>query len=110
MSPALDLLDMVVEDLRTEIAPDLSGDLRYRTLLCASAAATARRECALAEALAQAKATLGASVNSIRDGDCDSDGALHLRLKELACLRAYIADPAALDDSDRDSIERLLQR
>lgn len=89
---ALSLLDGAAALLR-ETAPGLPGEARYAALLSASAVATARRDLAMAERIAEARAAVGASAAAIRSGAHDGDAGLHARLVALSELRAWVTDP-----------------
>ena len=91
---AFSLLDGAAEVLRA-LAPSLPGEGRYAALLSASAVATARRDLALAERIAAARAALPAGSAAIRAGEHDGDAGLHARLLAHAELRAWVADPGA---------------
>ena len=79
---AEDLLDSVVECLREELLPGLSGRDRYQTLVCIAAVEIVRREICQAEEIAAAeerlrqttgKADDRALVDEIRAGGMDAE-------------------------------------
>jgi hypothetical protein len=97
---ALDLLDGAAAVLR-ELAPTLGGEARYTALLSANAIATARRDLALRDRSAAARAGLPADAGAIRSGAHDGDATLYGRIFAHAVLRAWIADPSALTEAER---------
>jgi len=97
MTPeGLDLLDEAARLLREELAPTLTGEARYHTLLAANAVAMAGREAGM-----KAEPDDAALVAAIRAGAHDGDGALHARLLASAARRAWVADPGALTEAER---------
>ena len=107
MTAPLHMLDEAARLLREELAPTLAGAGRYHSLLAAKAIDTARREFALAAPLAAREAALPGSVESLRGGDHDDDGALYAALLDVAILRAHIAEPKALNAAERARLEEL---
>jgi hypothetical protein len=91
---ALSLLDGAAEVLRA-LAPTLPGEGRYAALLSASAVATARRDLALSERIAAARAALPEGSAAIRAGRHDGDAVLYAKLLAHTSLRAWVADPAS---------------
>lgn len=106
MTPqTLDLLDEAALVLRDKLAAKLSGEARYLALLAANAVAMARRELALEEKLEAARRALsGYSIAAIRAGDHDGDRVLYERLWMHAALRAYVANPDALTETERQHL------
>lgn len=94
---ALVLLDSSASVLR-DLAPGLTGEARYAALLTANAVATARRDIALADRIAAARAALPSDHAAIRDGRHDGDAALYGRLLAHAALRAWVSDPTSAPD------------
>lgn len=104
MTPeARDLLDEAVETLRAQLAPGLSGEARYLALLTANAIATAAREQAVGAALETDAAEQAALAKEIRAGGRDEDPDLYGRLVADAARRAWVSDPSALSDEERDA-------
>ncbi len=94
-----DLLQAVDETLSREIAPQLSGEARFKTLMAASAVRMVIREIALAgelrasaEALARG-APLSDLPGLIRSGAFDADAEFHARLLEHARIRSALVRP-----------------
>jgi hypothetical protein len=96
---ALALLDGAAAVLRAA-GPTLSGEARYTALLAANAVAIARRELAVAARCAAARDAIRADASAIRSGRHDTDADLYRRLVAHAILRAWIADPNALTESE----------
>jgi hypothetical protein len=96
---ALPLLDAAASLLR-KTAPGLSGDERYATLLCANAIGTARRDIAVRDRCAAARAALPADAGSIRSGRHDGDAALYGRILAYVALRAWVNDPGTLTEAE----------
>ena len=97
------LLQAVETTLSREIAPHLTGETRFKTLMAASALRMVIREIALAGKLKLAADDLAHQAGtddlaaSIRSGVCDADAGLHASLLEHARLRSAIARPAAAE-------------
>lgn len=96
----IELLAAVEQTLAREVAPSLTGDARFKTLMAASALRMVTRELAAAGALAQAAAALAASgspvdlVSAIRQGKHDGDDGLHAALLADALARTQVSNPA----------------
>jgi hypothetical protein len=94
------LVAAVERTLAAEIAPQLSGDARFRTLMAASALRMVLREFANADALAEAAAALGGAdqgplCGAIRAGRHDVDEKLHAALLHDALARTRVSKPEA---------------
>ena len=98
---ARELLDEAVVTLRDELAPGLSGEARYLTLLAANAVGTARRELSLNAAPETERCAVRRLVAAIREGRHDDDDALLAELLAEAARRAWVADPATLSATER---------
>lgn len=93
----LDLLAAAEQTLAREVAPSLSGEARYKTLMAASAIRMVMREMAHADELQAAASKLGndgALVAAIRQGDHDDDRGLHKALLDDARVRTCLSNPA----------------
>ncbi len=98
-----DLLQAVEATLSREIAPQLTGEARFKTLMAASALRMVIREIAMTDKLRLAADDLAHQVGTddvaalIRTGACDADTDLHARLLDHARMRSHIARPAAAE-------------
>lgn len=96
-----ELLAAVEQTLAREVAPSLSGDARFKTLMAASALRMVMRELAQAAQLAEASVQLAAIgspaelVAAIRAGEHDDDLALHAALFAVALARTRASNPSA---------------
>jgi len=97
---ALALLDGAASVLR-DLATSQAGSARYSLLLSANAVATARRDLALRDRSESARIAIPADREAIRSGACDGDVAIYDRLVAYAALRAWIADPSSVTDTER---------
>jgi hypothetical protein len=102
MNNAEVLLAAAEDMLRDDIAQHAKGDLRYKALLSANAVAMARRELLLSSVLKSAAVT-DVSAAEIRAGEHDDDGVVADVILREAALRAYVANPGALSDEERDA-------
>lgn len=94
---ASELLIEAVRTLREEVAPGLSGDVRFRVLMAASAVAIAGRGVEEKQAVEHAAEKVdGLAASHIRMGHHDGDRAMHEALVDLARAQLRISNPAAL--------------
>ena len=97
------LLQVVEATLSREIAPHLTGEARFKTLMAASALRMVIREIAMADKLKASADALSDHAATddvaalIRSGACDTDAALHARLVDHARIRSEIARPASAE-------------
>ena len=100
-----DLLQAVEATLAKEIAPHLTGEARFKTLMAASALRMVIREIAMADKIKALMVAMCAHAGTddvaalIRSGAGDADAGLHARLLEHARIRSAVARPVSAEKS-----------
>jgi hypothetical protein len=109
-----ELIAAAVSLLESGVAPGLTGDVRFKTLMAIAALRMAERERALAGRLDEARSDiyLASSTRSfeevrkrVRSGRVPLGAWLHRALLRDAILRTAVTKPGALTDVERKMVE-----